>query len=32
LKIIPVCPVRGTYTIGTLSERPICSEENHVLP
>jgi hypothetical protein len=29
---IPVCPKGGTYTIGTVGEKPQCSIPGHVLP
>jgi prepilin-type N-terminal cleavage/methylation domain-containing protein len=33
LKTFPTCPVGGTYTVGSMSERPSCSKsaEGHVL-
>jgi len=34
LKTFPVCPTNGTYTIGSMSQRPSCSKsaEGHALP
>ena len=29
---MPTCPAGGTYTIGAVSVRPICSVTNHTLP
>jgi hypothetical protein len=29
---LPVCPDGGTYTIGTVGEKPTCSNPAHVLP
>ncbi len=29
---LPACPSGGTYTIGTVAEKPICSVAGHVLP
>jgi hypothetical protein len=29
---MPVCPDGGTYTIGTVGEKPTCSNPTHVLP
>jgi len=32
MKQFPSCPSAGTYTIGTLGVRPVCTVANHVLP
>ncbi len=34
LKTFPVCPTSGTYTIGDMSTRPVCSKsaDGHALP
>ena len=29
---LPVCPDGGAYTIGTIGEKPTCSNREHVLP
>jgi hypothetical protein len=29
---VPVCPEGGTYTIGSVGEKPTCSQAGHVLP
>lgn len=32
LETYPSCPGGGTYTIGNMSTRPVCSVATHVLP
>ncbi len=31
IKTYPTCPVAGTYTIGNIGTRPVCSISGHVL-
>jgi len=30
--LMPVCPDGGDYTIGSIGEKPTCSNPKHVLP
>ena len=32
IKTYPSCPTSGTYTIGNMSTRPVCTVAGHVLP
>jgi competence protein ComGC len=32
LKVIPVCPDSGSYSLGTVGELPACTHPGHVLP
>lgn len=32
LKVMPVCPSGGTYTVGAIGEHPTCTYAGHVLP
>jgi prepilin-type N-terminal cleavage/methylation domain-containing protein len=32
IKVYPACPASGTYTIGNMTTRPVCTVAGHVLP
>lgn len=32
LKMEPVCPMNGGYTVGAISDNPLCTVSGHVLP